>query len=118
MEKDLSGEMQTFEVEVVAKDGRRIPLELKSRLVYRGHMPIGVQGIARDISERPRAAEAMRESEERYALAGLGSNDGPWDWDLRANRIFFSARWKEQLGAKDSELSRGPDARLRRLQPD
>src|SRR5438132_534466 len=78
MEKNLSAEMQTFEVEVVAKDGRRIPLELKSRLVYRGHMPIGVQGIARDISERKRAAEAMRESEERYALAALGSNDGLW----------------------------------------
>jgi len=118
MEKDLSGEMQTFEVEVVAKDGRRIPLELKSRLVYRGHMPIGVQGIARDISERRRAAEAMRESEERYALAALGSNDGLWDWDLRANRIFFSARWKEQLGAKDSELTDDPDEWFDRVHPD
>ncbi len=118
MEKDLSGEMQTFEVEVVAKDGRRIPLELKSRLVYRGHMPIGVQGIARDISERRRAAEAMRESEERYALAALGSNDGLWDWDLRANRVFFSARWKEQLGAKDSELTDDPDEWFDRVHPD
>jgi len=118
MEKNLSGEMQTFEVEVVAKDGRRIPLELKSRLVYRGHMPIGVQGIARDISERRRAAEAMRESEERYALAALGSNDGLWDWDLRANRIFFSARWKEQLGAKDSELTDDPDEWFDRVHPD
>ncbi|TMA17248.1 MAG: PAS domain S-box protein [Deltaproteobacteria bacterium] len=118
MEKNLSGEMQTFEVEVVAKDGRRIPLELKSRLVYRGHMPIGVQGIARDVSERKRAAEAMRESEERYALAALGSNDGLWDWDLRANRIFFSARWKEQLGAKDSELTDDPDEWFDRVHPD
>ena len=118
MEKNLSGEMQTFEVEVVAKDGRRIPLELKSRLVYRGHMPIGVQGIARDISERKRAAEAMRESEERYALAALGSNDGLWDWDLRANRIFFSARWKEQLGAKDGELTDDPDEWFDRVHAD
>src|SRR5438067_10755523 len=110
--------MQTFEVEVVAKDGRRVPLELKSRLVYRGQMPIGVQGIARDVSERKRAAEAMRESEERYALAALGSNDGLWDWDLRANRIFFSARWKEQLGAKDSELTEDPDQWFERVHPD
>src|SRR5256712_4663502 len=118
MEKNLSGEMRTFEVEVVAKDGRRVPLELKSRLVYRGQMPIGVQGIARDVSERKRAAEAMRESEERYALAALGSNDGLWDWDLRANRIFFSARWKEQLGAKDSELTDDPDEWFDRVHPD
>src|SRR5512138_3675967 len=35
MEKNVSAEMQAFDVEVVAKDGRRIPLELKSRVVYR-----------------------------------------------------------------------------------
>ena len=108
MEKDLSAEMQTFEVELVAKDGRRIPMELKSRLVHRGQMPVAVQGIARDVTERRRAAEAMRESEERYALAALGSNDGLWDWDLRGNRVFFSARWKEQLGAKDDEIGDDP----------
>jgi diguanylate cyclase (GGDEF)-like protein/PAS domain S-box-containing protein len=118
LEKNLTGEMQTFEVEVVAKDGRRVPLELKSRLVHRGHMPIGVQGIARDVSERRSAAEAMRESEERYALAALGSNDGLWDWDLRANKIFFSARWKEQLGATDSELGDDPDEWFGRVHHD
>jgi diguanylate cyclase (GGDEF)-like protein/PAS domain S-box-containing protein len=118
MEKDLSGEMQTFDVEVLAKDGRRIPLELNSRLVYRGQMPVGVQGIARDITDRRRAAEAMRESEERYALAALGSNDGLWDWNLRSNRIFFSARWKEQIGARDSEIGDDPDDWFKRVHPD
>jgi diguanylate cyclase (GGDEF)-like protein/PAS domain S-box-containing protein len=118
MEKNLSGEMQTFEVEVLAKDGRRVPLELKSRLVYRGQMPVGVQGIARDITERRHAEEAMRESEERYALAALGSNDGLWDWNLRDNRIFLSARWKEQLGAKETELSDDPDEWFERVHPD
>ncbi|HWT86581.1 MAG TPA: diguanylate cyclase, partial [Myxococcales bacterium] len=118
MEKNLSGEMQTFEVEVLAKDGRRVPLELKSRLVYRGQMPVGVQGIARDITERRRAEEAMRESEERYALAALGSNDGLWDWNLRENKIFLSARWKEQLGAAETELDDDPDQWFERIHPD
>jgi diguanylate cyclase (GGDEF)-like protein/PAS domain S-box-containing protein len=118
MEKNLSGEMQTFEVEVLAKDGRRVPLELKSRLVYRGQMPVGVQGIARDITERRRAEEAMRESEERYALAALGSNDGLWDWNLRENKIFLSARWKEQLGAAETELGDDPDQWFERIHPD
>jgi diguanylate cyclase (GGDEF)-like protein/PAS domain S-box-containing protein len=118
MEKNLSGEMQTFEVEVVAKDGRRIPVEMRSRVVYRGQMPVGVQGIARDVTERRRAEEAMRESEERYALAALGSNDGLWDWDLRENRIFLSARWKEQLGATESEMGDNPDEWFDRVHPD
>ncbi|MGE5049764.1 MAG: PAS domain-containing protein, partial [Deltaproteobacteria bacterium] len=76
LEKNLTGDMQTFEVEVVTRDGRRVPLELKSRLVHRGHMPVGVQGIARDVTERQKTAQALRESEERYALAAQGSNDG------------------------------------------
>jgi diguanylate cyclase (GGDEF)-like protein/PAS domain S-box-containing protein len=118
MEKDLSAELQTFDVEIVAKDGRRIPVEVKSRVVYRGQMPVGVQGIARDVTERRRAEEAVRESEERYALAALGSNDGLWDWDLRENRIFLSARWKEQLGAKDAELGDDPDQWFERVHPD
>src|SRR5438552_2779822 len=115
MEKNLSGEMQTFEVEVVAKDGRRVPLELKSRLVYRGQMPIGVQGIARDVSERKRAAEALKESEERYALAALGSNDGLWDWNLLTNVVHFSPRWKAMLGYQEDEIGDTPEQWFERI---
>ena len=118
LEKNLSGELQTFDVEVVGKDGRRIPVEMRSRVVYRGQMPVGVQGIARDVTERRRAEEAVRESEERYALAALGSNDGLWDWDLRENRIFLSARWKQQLGATGSEMGDEPDEWFDRVHPD
>ncbi|MDQ3280153.1 MAG: PAS domain S-box protein [Acidobacteriota bacterium] len=63
MAKKLRGEAAAtfYEVEMRAKDGRRIPLELSTRLIYRDGKPVGVQGVARDITER-------KSSEARYRL--------------------------------------------------
>jgi PAS domain S-box-containing protein len=49
----------TYEVEVIAKDGRRVPVEVSSRLIYEKGVMVGVQGTARDITERKRAQEAL-----------------------------------------------------------
>ena len=243
LEKRLSPEMQIFDLEMIARDGRRVPLELAARLIHSGNRPVGVQGIARDVTERrnaalalkasedkfrglveqsligcyivqdrkfvyvnPKLAEifgyrqdevenlktveelthepdlpvvmeylrlrtegklasthysfrgkrkdgalidvevhgartefggraavigmllditerkrverAMRVSEERYALAAQGANDGLWDWDLRENRIFFSGRWKAMLGLAEHEVGEEPDAWFDRVHPD
>ena len=50
----------TYEVEVVAKDGRRIPLEVSSRLIYANGEPAAVQGMARDVSDRRLSEETLR----------------------------------------------------------
>jgi len=59
--------------------------------------------------------EALRESEERYALAARGSKDGLWDWNLITGRIYFSQRWKTMLGYRDEEISDDPSEWLGRL---
>ncbi|MBI3003318.1 MAG: diguanylate cyclase [candidate division NC10 bacterium] len=54
-----------FELEIVARDGRRVPLEVSSRLVSEEGKAIGVQGIARDITERKQAAAALEQANRK-----------------------------------------------------
>jgi diguanylate cyclase (GGDEF)-like protein/PAS domain S-box-containing protein len=59
----------------------------------------------------------LKESEERYMLAAQGANDGLWDWDLRANRVYFSSRWKSIIGYQDDEIGEHPREWFSRLHP-
>ncbi|WP_216351201.1 bifunctional diguanylate cyclase/phosphodiesterase [Leptolyngbya sp. 'hensonii'] len=74
--------------------------------------------IVRDITEQRNAEAALRESEERYALAAQGANDGLWDWNLRSKVAYFSPRWKGMLGWMEEEISNKPEEWLSRIHPD
>ena len=58
-------------------------------------------------SERTRAEQALKRSEERLALAAEGANDGLWAWDLRSQEFYCSNRWRAMLGLSAS-ASIGP----------
>jgi PAS domain S-box-containing protein len=54
-----------FEIELQAKDGRRITLEVTAEVRVREGQPAAVRGIGRDITRRKQAETALRASEER-----------------------------------------------------
>ncbi|HEX7974469.1 MAG TPA: EAL domain-containing protein [Anaerolineales bacterium] len=90
------------------------------------------QRSQQEIQSRKRAEEALRasndqlartlaaleESEERYALAVRGANDGLWDWDLKSNRIYYSPRWKAMLGYPEDEIGNSLDEWMDRVHPE
>lgn len=58
-----------YDVDITSKDGRRMTLELSTRLIYRDGKAVSVQGIGRDVTERKRArAELLRRNRELAAL--------------------------------------------------
>ena len=62
--------------------------------------------------------EELRHSEERYALAARGANDGLWDWDLMSGEVYYSPRWKHHLGLRDDEIGTDPKEWLDRVHPE
>jgi diguanylate cyclase (GGDEF)-like protein/PAS domain S-box-containing protein len=89
----------------VRKDGEVFPVEILSDVVLNcDGEPSGIVSICQDITERKKSEAALRESEQRYALAARGANDGLWDWNLEDNVTFFSPRWKALIGCSESEI--------------
>ena len=54
----------SYETEIIRKDGKRATLDVSTRLIYENGKPVGVQGIARDVTDRREAQEALRKSEQ------------------------------------------------------
>jgi len=54
--------------------------------------------FTRDISERKYAQEKLRESEERFKLSMEATNDGLWDWDVKAKTNYYSPAYYTMLG--------------------
>jgi PAS domain S-box-containing protein len=68
--RKLDDENETvYEVNVVTRAGQRVPVEISSRLIYENGVAVGIQGTARDITDRKRAQEALRIYSQRLIQA-------------------------------------------------
>jgi PAS domain S-box-containing protein len=67
------GSAPNLEIEITAKDGRRVRLEVKPRLIYKDGKPVGVQGIGRDITGRDVAEMELRHAQKLESVGRLAS---------------------------------------------
>jgi len=98
-------------------DGTPLKLEIRSR-------PFKYQGrdvqltFMLDITQRKDIEEALRRSEERYALAQRAANIGSWDWDIETGKLFWSERIEPMFGFGRGGFGGTYEAFLASVHPD
>lgn len=85
--------------------GEQVQLTLHASPMYSSSGDVEYVVVsAVDLSRHQQAEEALQKSEERFALAVSGANDGVWDWDLKTNKVYYSPRWTAIIGMEPAEL--------------
>ncbi len=92
-----------FETEHLARDGRRVPVEISARLFHLRGRPT-VLSFVRDITDRRRVERTLWESKQRMDLALRGADLGTWDWNVQTGDTIFNERWAQMLGYAPDEI--------------
>jgi PAS domain S-box-containing protein len=75
-------------------------------------------GTQRDITDRKRAEQALRESEERLRRISEATQDSIWEIDLKTNSLWWSERARPLFGSRPGDLQPGLQDWFDRIHPD
>jgi PAS domain S-box-containing protein len=93
-----------YEIDIISKQGRRIRLEVSTRLIFREGGPVGVQGIARDLTERKHSEEALRESQAFFNSFMDNSPAVAFMKDAEGRYVYVNKPFEQVFGQKLSFL--------------
>jgi PAS domain S-box-containing protein len=110
VQRALDGETCHAEHEVIGKDGRHFDAEVHA-IPFRHSGQPHVLVIARDITERKRAEEALRASEEQYRAVFHASTDALILWNSRSERVDVNPAYERMYGYRRDEVLAGARTR-------
>jgi PAS domain S-box-containing protein len=88
----------TCELELLARDGRRVPVEISSAAIIQNGQIVALQGIARDTSARRAAEAALRASEARFRAICEASPIGMFLTDAGGDSLYSNPAMLQQIG--------------------
>ena len=102
---ESGGRLHDYRVRQRRRNGDIIWVSISAQLRHdeNGEI-IGSQGTSRDITWQRESEEALRLSEERYALTVTAINDGLWDQNLVTGEFYQSSRWYEIVGIRKEDV--------------
>ena len=104
------------ELIAVDKHGKEFPIELSMVQITHEERTFFC-GFVRDISERKKAEQELKESQELWQFALEGAGDGVWEYDFETDEIFFSKQYKKMLGYEDEEFKNETEEWSSRIHP-
>jgi PAS domain S-box-containing protein len=110
----LKGGTHVAEWRIRCKDGSYLPVEISSAILADGRW----QGFVRDISERTRAREELREAQERLEQALEGGELATWDWNVVSGQVVFNARGAEMCGLRPQQAPGHVDTWIEGIHPE
>ncbi len=100
-----TGQVNNIEYHVLRKDGSRILIETSVSVIRGGNgEPKGLVAVARNITERKKAEEALKQSEKRYRQLFESMQEGLWLIDKDSITTFVNPRMAEILGYTAEEM--------------
>lgn len=106
IERCRRGEADRYELALLRRDGTRVPVLVAANPWYEQGRWAGSYAVFTDMTERQRAEQALRESEERYRYATQATGQLIYDYDLATGHINWAGAIQEVTGFTPEEFAR------------
>lgn len=91
-------------MKVLSKDGEMHIIEYMNTLIEEEGNPVGVLGVARDITDQLQTEQDLIETDMRFRAILRSIEDGYFEVDLAGDMTFFNNRVNEHLGYTEEEM--------------